>query len=44
MVNLDLIDNAEKTFDAGTAFRQADVDLIFLYVSLTPYHQPVYLW
>lgn len=32
-VNLGLIDNAEKAFEAGTAFRQADVDLIFLYVS-----------
>ena len=32
-INLGLIDNAEKAFDAGTAFRKADVDLIFLYVS-----------
>jgi L-arabinose isomerase len=32
-INLGLIDNAEKAFEAGTAFRQADVDLIFLYVS-----------
>jgi len=32
-VNLGLVDNAEKAFEAGTAFRKADVDLIFLYVS-----------
>lgn len=32
-INLGLVDNAEKAFDAGTAFRKADVDLIFLYVS-----------
>jgi len=32
-VNLGLIDNAEKAFDAGSAFRKADVDLVFLYVS-----------
>src|ERR1700761_1913909 len=32
-VNLGLVDNAEKAFEVGTAFRKADVDLIFLYVS-----------
>lgn len=33
IVNLGLIDNPEKAFEAGSAFRRADVDLIFLYVS-----------
>jgi L-arabinose isomerase len=33
VVNLGLIDNPEKAFDAGHAFRQADVDLIFLHVT-----------
>ncbi|MDB5024928.1 MAG: L-arabinose isomerase [Mucilaginibacter sp.] len=32
-VNRGLISNAEKAFEAGTAFRKADVDIIFLYVS-----------
>lgn len=33
VVNLGMIDNAEKALAAGHAFRQADVDLIFLHVS-----------
>jgi L-arabinose isomerase len=33
IVNLGLIDNSEKAFAAGHAFRREDVDLIFLYVS-----------
>jgi len=33
IVNLGLIDNAEKAFDAGTRFRKEDVDIIFLYVT-----------
>jgi L-arabinose isomerase len=33
VVNLGMIDNAEKAVAAGHAFRQADVDLIFLHVS-----------
>lgn len=33
VVNLGMIDNAEKAMAAGHAFRQADVDLIFLHVS-----------
>jgi L-arabinose isomerase len=33
IVNLGLIDTPEKAFDAGRAFRKADVDLIFLYVT-----------
>ena len=33
VVNLGLIDTPEKAFDAGHAFRQADVDLIFLHVT-----------
>ena len=33
IVNLGLIDTPEKAFDAGHAFRQADVDLIFLHVT-----------
>src|SRR5271165_794200 len=33
VVNLGLIDTPEKAFDAGHAFRQADVDLIFLHVA-----------
>lgn len=33
VVNLGLIDTPEKALDAGHQFRQADVDLIFLYVT-----------
>lgn len=33
VVNLGLIDTPEKAADAGHQFRQADVDLIFLYVT-----------
>ena len=33
VVNLGLIATPEKAFDAGHAFRQADVDLIFLHVT-----------
>jgi L-arabinose isomerase len=33
IVNLGLIDNADKAFEAGHRFRREDVDLIFLYVS-----------
>jgi len=33
IINLGLIDNAEKAFDAGSKFRKEDVDLIFLYVT-----------
>lgn len=33
IVNLGLIDTPEKALDAGHQFRQADVDLIFLYVT-----------
>jgi L-arabinose isomerase len=33
VVDLGIIDNAEKAFDAGHEFRRADVDLIFLYVA-----------
>ncbi|WPU92735.1 arabinose isomerase [Mucilaginibacter sabulilitoris] len=33
VVNLGLIDTAEKAFEAGSRFRQEDVDLIFLYVT-----------
>ena len=33
VVDLGMIDNAEKALAAGHAFRRADVDLIFLYVS-----------
>ncbi len=33
VLNLGLVDNAEKAFDAGHRFKQGDVDLIFLYVS-----------
>ena len=33
IVNLGLIDNPTKAFDAGHAFRRADVDLIFLHVT-----------
>lgn len=33
IVNLGLIDNAEKAFAAGSTFRREDVDLIFLYVT-----------
>jgi L-arabinose isomerase len=33
VVNLGLIDNPEKAMDAGHSFRQADVDIIFLYVT-----------
>lgn len=33
VLNLGLIDNTDKAFEAGHQFRSADVDLIFLYVS-----------
>ena len=33
VINLGLIDTAEKSFVAGHEFRKADVDLIFLYVT-----------
>ena len=33
IVNLGLVDTTDKAFDAGHRFRQADVDLIFLYVT-----------
>ena len=33
VVNLGLVDNPEKARAAGHRFRQADVDLIFLYVT-----------
>lgn len=33
VINLGLVDNADKAFIAGTLFRQYDVDIIFLYVS-----------
>ena len=33
VVNLGLIDTAEKAFEAGSQFRREDVDLIFLYVT-----------
>ena len=33
IINEGLVDTPEKAFKAGTAFRQADVDLIFLYVT-----------
>ena len=33
IINLGLIDTAEKAFEAGSQFRREDVDLIFLYVS-----------
>ena len=33
VVNLGLIDNTEKAFEAGHAFRKEDVDIIFLYVT-----------
>jgi len=33
VINLGLIDNAEKAFEAGAIFRKEDVDIIFLYVS-----------
>ncbi|UQN08373.1 hypothetical protein [Deinococcus sp. QL22] len=33
VVNLGLVDSPEKALDAGHRFRQADVDLIFLYVT-----------
>jgi L-arabinose isomerase len=33
VVNLGLVDSVEKAFAAGHAFRQADVDVIFLYVT-----------
>ncbi len=33
VVNLGLIDNPHKAMDAGHQFRQADVDIIFLYVT-----------
>ena len=33
VINLGLIDNAEKAFDAGHEFRKQDVDIVFLYVT-----------
>ena len=33
VVNLGLIDSAGKAMEAGHAFRRADVDIIFLYVT-----------
>ncbi len=33
VINLGLIDNAEKAFEAGHEFRKQDVDIIFLYVT-----------
>ncbi len=33
IVNLGLIDNPEKAFEAGSRFRREDVDIIFLYVT-----------
>ena len=33
IVNLGLIDTPEKALDAGHAFREADVDIIFLYIT-----------
>jgi len=33
VVNIGLVDNTEKAFEAGHEFRRADVDLIFLYVT-----------
>ncbi|MBC7653191.1 MAG: arabinose isomerase [Oligoflexus sp.] len=33
VINLGLIDNVEKAFEAGKQFRKEDVDIIFLYVS-----------
>lgn len=33
VINLGLIDTPEKAFEAGSDFRKADVDLIFLYVT-----------
>lgn len=33
VVNIGLVDNTDKAFEAGHHFRKADVDLIFLYVT-----------
>lgn len=33
VVNLGMVDNADKAFDAGHALRSADVDLVFLYAT-----------
>lgn len=33
VINLGLVDTPEKAFEAGHLFRQADVDIIFLYVT-----------
>jgi L-arabinose isomerase len=33
IVNVGLVDNVEKAFEAGSRFRREEVDLIFLYVS-----------
>jgi L-arabinose isomerase len=33
IVNLGLVDNVQKAYDAGHEFREKDVDLIFLYVT-----------
>lgn len=33
IINLGLVDNPQKAFEAGHRFRQSDVDIIFLYVT-----------
>ncbi|WP_394789992.1 hypothetical protein [Rhodoferax sp.] len=33
VVNLGMVDNADKAFDAGHALRSADVDMVFLYAT-----------
>jgi len=33
IINAGLIDNIDKSFEAGTRFRKEDVDIIFLYVT-----------
>ncbi len=33
VINLGLVDNADKAFEAGRQFRTEDVDIIFLYVT-----------
>lgn len=33
IINLGLVDNTQKAFEAGHRFRQSDVDIIFLYVT-----------
>ena len=44
IVNLGLIDTSEKAFDAGHAFRAADVDLIFLHVTKTSFGNTESMW